>query len=47
MPSAQTLEIVHVPIDDLCPDPANPRRIGDDELEALTRSIAEFGLVAR
>ena len=27
------------------PDPANPRRISDQELEALTRSIREFGLV--
>ena len=29
----------------LRPDPANPRRISDQELEALTRSIREFGLV--
>jgi DNA modification methylase len=36
---------VHVAIDDLRPDPANPRRIDDGELEALTRSIQEFGLV--
>ncbi len=41
----QELVIQHVPIDDLRPDPANPRRISDDELEALTRSIQEFGLV--
>ncbi len=34
-----------VPIGDLRPDPFNPRRISDDELEALTRSIQEFGLV--
>ena len=40
-----TLAIEHVPIDDLRPDPANPRRISDAELEALTRSIKEFGLV--
>ncbi len=39
------LQIEHVPIDDLRPDPANPRRISDAELEALTRSIREFGLV--
>lgn len=39
------LQIEHVPIDRLRPDPANPRRISEDELEALTRSIREFGLV--
>ena len=39
------LQIEHVQIDDLRPDPANPRRISDAELEVLTRSIQEFGLV--
>ncbi len=39
------LVIEHVPIDELHPDPANPRRISDAELEALTRSLREFGLV--
>lgn len=39
------LQIEHVPIDALRPDPANPRRIADAELEALTRSIRQFGLV--
>ncbi len=39
------LQIENVPIGDLRPDPANPRRISDAELEALTRSIREFGLV--
>ena len=44
--ASQTKIVVeHVPIDDLRPDPANPRRISDAELEALTRSIREFGLV--
>ena len=42
---AQQLHIEHVPIDTLRPDPANPRRISDAELEALTRSIREFGMV--
>jgi DNA modification methylase len=32
-------------IDDLRPDPANPRRISDADLEALTRSLQEFGFV--
>ena len=41
----QELVIQQVPTDDLRPDPANPRRISDDELEALTRSIQEFGVV--
>ena len=34
-----------LPIADLHPDPGNPRRIGEDELAALTRSIATFGVV--
>jgi DNA modification methylase len=41
----QTLTIEQVHIDDLRPDPANPRRIGERELEALTRSLKEFGFV--
>ena len=43
--TAPELRIDHVPIDSLRPDPANPRRISDAELEALTRSIQHFGLV--
>lgn len=39
------IKVQHVALDSLRPDPANPRRISDDELEALTRSIREFGLV--
>ncbi len=39
------LTIEQVSIDYLAPDPANPRRISEAELEALTRSIREFGLV--
>ena len=45
MKTAAQLQIEQVPIDELKPDPANPRRISDQELEALTRSIQEFGLV--
>jgi DNA modification methylase len=45
MKANNAMSIVQVPTDDLNPDPANPRRIGDAELEALTRSIQEFGLV--
>ena len=41
----EQLAIEHVPIGDLRPDPFNPRRISGAELEALTRSIQEFGLV--
>jgi DNA modification methylase len=41
----QKLVITQVPISELHPDPANPRRISDQELESLTRSIREFGLV--
>ena len=39
------LQIERVPTDRLRPDPANPRRISDAELDSLTRSIQEFGLV--
>ena len=42
---AQDIEITHLPIEELKPDPANPRRITDEELESLTRSIREFGLI--
>ena len=36
------IEIEQVPIGDLRPDPVNPRRISDSELESFTRSIREF-----
>jgi len=41
----EQLAIEHVPIGDLRPHPFNPRRISDAEMESLTRSIREFGLV--
>ena len=41
---ASTL-VNEVPIDELRPDPANPRRITDEELDALERSIRSFGFV--
>ena len=37
--------VEQVAIDLLRPDPANPRRISDDELDALERSLREFGFV--
>ncbi len=40
-----SLTIEHVPIETLRVDPFNPRRISEDEMEALTRSIREFGFV--
>jgi DNA modification methylase len=39
------LTIAEVPIDDLRPDPANPRRISDAQLEALTRSLRKYHFV--
>ena len=39
------LKIEHLPIDSLLPDPANPRQIDATELEALTRSLQQFGFV--
>src|SRR5438874_10052938 len=44
-PTVSQFSIEQVPIDDLRPDPANPRRISDADLEALTRSLKEFGFV--
>jgi len=44
MKTAQ-IQIEQLPIGDLRPDLANPRRISDQELETLTRSIREFGLI--
>ncbi|MGH2465819.1 MAG: DNA modification methylase, partial [Candidatus Limnocylindrales bacterium] len=34
-----------VPLDDLRPDPANPRRSSDDARDALTRSLRQVGFV--
>jgi ParB-like chromosome segregation protein Spo0J len=42
--TATALIVEQVAIDTLRPDPANPRRIGDAELEALTRSMRTYGL---
>jgi len=39
------LSVEHVPIKRLRPDPFNPRRISDAELETLSRSIRGFGFV--
>jgi DNA modification methylase len=40
-----SFDVVEVPIDSLHPDPANPRRIDDADLDALERSIRRFGVV--
>ena len=45
MKTAQQIQIEQMPIGELRPDPANPRRISEQELETLTRSISEFGLI--
>jgi len=39
------LTVEQVPLDDLHPDPANPRHISEEELDALERSIRSFGFV--
>jgi hypothetical protein len=39
------LTIEHIHLDGLRPDPFNPRRISDTELDALTKSIQQFGPV--
>jgi hypothetical protein len=41
------LTVEQVPLDDLRPDPANPRRISDEELDALERSIASSASSSR
>jgi len=43
--TASDRRIDHVSVDSLRPDAANPRRISDAELEALTRSTREFGFI--
>src|SRR5688500_690726 len=43
--AATDLQIIQAQIDDLRPDPANPRKISPAELDALTRSLREFGFV--
>src|SRR5450830_1478734 len=40
-----SLTVDEVALDDLRPDPANPRRISEDELDALERSLRQFGFV--
>ena len=44
-PAPTTHQIHEIPIDELRPDPANPRRISEAQLEALTRSLKEYGFV--
>ena len=45
MTAATPLTVEEVPIDQLRPDPANPRRISDEELDSLERSIRQWGFV--
>lgn len=44
-PTLPSLTVEDVPIERLRPDPTNPRRISDDELDALERSLRQFGFV--
>ncbi len=45
MLQSPALAVEDVAIDELRPDPANPRRISDEELDALTRSMRQWGVV--
>lgn len=45
MTLAAAPSVEEVPLDDLRPDPADPRRIGDHEPEALTQRLRRFGVV--
>jgi DNA modification methylase len=42
---SRLLAVEQVAIDLLRPDPANPRRISEEELDALERSLRQFGFV--
>jgi DNA modification methylase len=44
--SLPTLTVEEVPIDQLRPDPANPRRISEEELDSQERSLRQFGFVS-
>jgi DNA modification methylase len=44
-PATLLLQVEHVPIEALKPDPANPRRISDPDLESLARSMSAWGIV--
>jgi DNA modification methylase len=39
------MQVEHVAIDELRPDPGNPRKISDAELDALARSLRQWGFV--
>src|SRR5664280_1006984 len=43
--SLPSLNVEEISIDELRLDPANPRRISEDELDALERSLRQFGFV--
>jgi len=45
MTLAAAVTVEDVPLDELRSDPANPRRIDEAELEALERSLRQFGFV--
>src|SRR5664279_6221258 len=45
MSAMPVLTVEQVRLDQLRPDPANPRRIGEEELDALERSLRQFGFV--
>ncbi len=45
MTADPTRGLEQIPLDHLRPDPANPRRISEDELNALERSLRQFGFV--
>ena len=45
MTATTLLTVEQVPIDQLRPDPANPRRISEEELDSLERSLRQFGFV--
>jgi DNA modification methylase len=44
-PTPLDIAVEMVPIDQLRPDPANPRRISNEQLESLTRSLRTYGFV--
>ena len=45
MKTEQQIQIEQMPIGELRPDPANPRRISEQELETLTGVSVSLGLI--
>lgn len=45
MSASKEIKVEYLPLDELRPDPFNPRTMSQDQLRALERSIEEFGFI--